>query len=201
MNGETVRPRFKRKTYLVSKRFQLKYVGQILLLMFLTAALCSYVIYYTTMMMMGEKLANVYPQGRLISIVKLVNLRIFVSILLVSPLVVMIGIFLSHRIAGPIFRIERFLENMAAGDFSARLVLRQKDELKSLAEGINGVNESIRVNVVSQRDRMNKLTAELEKVKKAASSSPQAGSGMSDSIEKLGAEIRALSNELEKYVV
>ena len=81
MAEDIVRPRFKRKQFIVARRFQLKYAGVILLLMFLTAGFCSYAIYYTTMISFGEKLANVYPQGQLVSIVNSVNFRILASIL------------------------------------------------------------------------------------------------------------------------
>ena len=107
--------RFRRKRYIVAARFQLKYIGLILMLVFLTGLLCSYVVYYTMMLGMGDKLANVYPQGRLISIVRDVNLRLFLSLIFVAPLVVTIGIFASHKIAGPIYRIEKFLDDMARG--------------------------------------------------------------------------------------
>ncbi len=189
---ETARPKFKRKQYLVAKKFQLKYVGLILLLMFLTAALCSYVVYYTSMLMMGAKLANVYPQGRLLYIVKAVNFRILLSVILVTPLVGVMGIFLSHRIAGPIYRMEKFLRNMADGDFSSRLVLRQNDELKNLADGINYLSDSLKSTITSYKASLNKVAGELERLKK--SSSPN-----NDNINRLESELKSLSKELERY--
>ena len=84
---EASRPKFRRRQYIVSARFQLKYTGVILILMFVTAGLSSYVVYYTSMILMGEKLANVYPQGQLVSIVKAVNLRLLASLIFVTPLV------------------------------------------------------------------------------------------------------------------
>jgi hypothetical protein len=53
------KPKFKRTKYLVSTKLQLRYVGIILLLMLVTALICSYIIYYTVMVLMGEKLSNV----------------------------------------------------------------------------------------------------------------------------------------------
>ena len=76
------RPRFQRKQFIVARRFQVKYAGIILLLMFITAGFCSYAIYYTSMILFGEKLASVYPQGQLVSIVKTVNMRILISMLM-----------------------------------------------------------------------------------------------------------------------
>lgn len=193
------RQRIKRKRYLVSKKFQLMYVGLILLLMFLTAALCSYVVYYTSMITMGEKLANVYPQGRLVSIVNIVNFRILLSIILVSPLVALIGVFLSHRIAGPIYRIERFLGSMAAGDLSERITLRKYDELTTLAGGINRLADSLVSVINGQKERVSKVSAELESLKKASEVTSADPLLINNSIIRLDNEVRALKAELDKY--
>lgn len=187
---EQARPRFKRKQYIVRKKFQVKYVGIILLFIFMTAALCSYVVYYTSMIMLGEKLANVYPQGRLVSIVKTVNFRILLSIILVSPLVAVIGIFLSHRIAGPIYRMEKFLFDMAQGNLSNRIVLRKGDELLTLADGINNLSESMKTTVLAQKARLNKIRSEAENLRKAGANTGE-----------LSKEVDELNKELDKFKV
>ena len=153
MADETKRPKIKRRTYLILKGVQLRYVGLLLIVMFMTAALSSYVIYYTTMMFMGEKLANVYPQGRLVSIINIFNFRILLSMVLITPLVVLIGIFASHKIAGPMFRIARTLRGMAAGDLTAPIVLRKGDELTDIADAINHISDTLRVSYIYQWKR------------------------------------------------
>lgn len=50
---------------------------------------------------------------------------------------------LSHRLAGPIYRLEKDLEDIAKGNFSLRIKFRKKDELKSIAEGINRILDEI----------------------------------------------------------
>jgi len=191
--------RYVRKQYLVAKKFQLKYVGLILLFMFLTAALCSYVVYYTSMILLGEKLANVYPQGRLVSIVRIVNFRILLSVLLVSPFVAIIGIFLSHRIAGPIDRMEKFLDGIASGNLSSYITLRTKDELISLADGINRVVDSSRGRIGKQKEVLSRVLVELEGLKKGAESKTADISSTRDAISKMEKEIASLRDELEKY--
>ena len=146
--------RYRRKQYIVARKFQLKYIGLILILVFLTAILCSYVVYYTLMLLMGDKLANVYPQGRLVSIINTVNIRLLLSLVFIAPLIVVIGIFASHKIAGPIYRIEKYLAAMAGGDFSEPITLRKNDELISLANGINRVTDSIKVMVKEERKHL-----------------------------------------------
>lgn len=140
---------YKRTRYIVKAKFQMKYVGLLLLVALASAAISGYTIYYNSWVLLGEKLANVYPQGRLMEIFKSVNIKLAVSMVFVSMLCIGIGILVSHKIAGPVYRMIRFLDDLTAGDYSKRLVLRRKDELKDLAEAIN------------------RLTVELDKKKKA----------------------------------
>lgn len=192
---------YKRKQYLVAKKFQLKYIGLILLLVFLTGILCSYVVYYTSMLLLGDKLANVYPQGRLISIVNMVNSRILLSLLLVTPLVVVIGIYASHRIAGPIYRIEKFLNDMASGELSERLTLRRNDELVSLADGINRVGESLKVTIKQGREHLITTAVSLDALRKVAQSKSIDRSALENTIEKIGDGLDKVNKELAKYKV
>ena len=199
MEDKKLIKKFKRKQYLIVKKFQLKYVGLILLLMFLTAAMCAYVVYYTSMLLMGEKLASVYPQGRLVYVVKIVNFRILLSLIFVTPLVAVIGIFLSHRIAGPIYRMETFMNNVASGNLASRITLRRKDELITLADGINYIVDTMRNNVMEERIHLNKAQEELDKLKKAVESKPIDQSLVSEVVNRLNIEVNGLIKKIEKY--
>jgi methyl-accepting chemotaxis protein len=195
------RPRYKRKQYIVAAKFQLKYVGLILALVFLTGILCAYVVYYTSMLLLGDKLANVYPQGRLVSIVDTVNSRIILSLLLITPLVVVIGIYASHKIAGPIYRIEGFLRSMASGTLSEQLTLRRNDELVSLAEGINDVAKSIKTTIKQEKDHLAKTAASAEALKKMSQSKSIDHNELRDAADKIIDGLNKISSELDKYKV
>lgn len=193
--------RYRRKQYFVARKFQLKYIGLILLLVALTGLMCSYVIYYTMMLTLGDKLANVYPQGRLISIVNMVNWRILLSIVLVAPLVIAIGVFASHKIAGPVFRIEKFLGAMSEGNFSEPIVLRRNDELISLANGINKVVDSMKVTIKKERSHLASITSSMENLRKIAETKPINHSALDRTLDKLNEEVSTLNREIEKYKV
>ncbi|MBU0880790.1 MAG: methyl-accepting chemotaxis protein [Candidatus Omnitrophica bacterium] len=195
------KPKFKRTKYLVSTKFQLRYVGIILLLMLVTALICSYIIYYTVMVVMGEKLSNVYPQGRLIAIINIVNLKILFSLLLITPIVAAVGIYLSHKIAGPIYRIEKFLDDMVLGNLGSRIVLRKGDELMSVADKINILNDSLRAIMGGQKSGMNKIVAELDELKAMISSKSDDTAPLNMKVESLQGEIRDLEAQLAKYKI
>lgn len=195
------KPKFKRTKYLVSTKFQLRYVGIILLLMLVTALICSYIIYYTVMVVMGEKLSNVYPQGRLIAIINIVNLKILFSLLLITPIVAAVGIYLSHKIAGPIYRIEKFLDDMVLGNLGSRIVLRKGDELMSVADKINILNDSLRAIMGGQKSGMNKIVAELDELKAMINSNSGDTAPLDMKVESLQGEIRDLEAQLAKYKI
>lgn len=201
MDTRAAKKRFRRTQYLVAKKFQLRYVGLILLLIFLTAAVCSYVMYYTMMVTMGEKLAGVYPQGRLVAIVNAVNFRIMVSVMFLTPIVAIVGIFLSHRIAGPINRMERFLNNMASGDLSQHLVLRLNDEMISLANGINRLSDSMKSFITGQRARLNRVSTLSYSVKDTLLTKPKNLDGLRKEIDDMDIIINELISEFDKFKV
>ena len=62
------------------------------------------------------------------------------------PLLILITvgtIFLSHKIAGPLYRFETILYQMALGDFSVRCHLRKFDEAKSVSQAFNRTLDSL----------------------------------------------------------
>jgi len=142
----------KRTRLFIAKRFQIRYISLILLFMFTTAIVTGYMVYVTTWIMFGEKLAAVYPQGLLMDIVKKVNMVLFLRLIFLTPLVILIAMVLSHRIAGPIYRTKRHISGMARGDYDTRLQLREKDELKDLADAVNHLAVCLR----SGRDKCDK---------------------------------------------
>lgn len=129
--------KIRRKRYIIKPLFQLRYTGIILLAVFIVAIVCILTTYYSSISLLGEKLAYVYPQGRLVVTLREISFIIIYRVLFLVPLIVLIGIFLSHRIAGPAYRIERTLRDIGKGNFDIHIELRRHDELKGIANAIN----------------------------------------------------------------
>jgi nitrogen fixation/metabolism regulation signal transduction histidine kinase len=60
-------------------------------------------------------------------------------IALVGLLVILFTLLMSHRIAGPLYRIELSLKAAGQGQLNQRIHLREKDEMINLAEQVNGM--------------------------------------------------------------
>ncbi|MBN1526820.1 MAG: methyl-accepting chemotaxis protein [Candidatus Omnitrophica bacterium] len=199
MKSDIRAKRQRRIRYLIARRFQFRFVALILAFVFLSAALSSLVVYYTMMMLMGEKLANVYPQGMLLSIINTLNTRIILAVLIISPLVVLLGILLSFRIVGPIYRISKLLRLSARGDLSSRITVRAKDEFKALADAINDMTDMIKTSVKHQKLHAEKAAAEVESIKNAVNQEGFDKDRAKDIIEKLSSEIAEINKELSRY--
>lgn len=149
---------YKRRRYLVKKGLQFRYIGTILLAVFIIAATCIVSTYYSLLILLGEKLANVYPQGRLVSILKDVNLIVLYRVLILVPFVMIIGLFLSHKIAGPLFRMEKVLRDIGKGNFDIHVKLRKGDELKGMAEAINDMTANLKDMKTSYEKKIRELS-------------------------------------------
>lgn len=128
---------FRRKTYFIQHGLQLRFARFVVVFVLLASLLTGVVIFLTTFMLMGEKLASVYPQGRLTPIFQSVFFWAFFSVLAVVPFIFWGAVLFSHRIAGPLPKIYRALRNIGNGQYDVKLVLRRHDELKELADEIN----------------------------------------------------------------
>lgn len=191
--------RVARKRYFILPAFQLRYIRFILLIMFGVGALAAWTVYYKAMILLGGKLASVYPQGRLVAIVKSVNIQILLSLLLMTPVVVLIAILLSHRIAGPIYRLEKTLAALAEGDIATRVTLRKRDELKSLADGINLVVDSLRSKISIEIDVVHRLNEIIDKMEELAIKGPVQPDLLKIELKKMRDELSDLNKSVNHY--
>ena len=135
---------FRRKQYLVDRGIQLRFARFVIAFVFLASILTGLTIFFTTFMMLGEKLAAVYPQGRLMEIFRSVYLAFFIDMIVLAPVIFAGSIMFSHRIAGPLPKIYQVLRDIGNGNFDHHLVLRKNDELKELANTINEMTMNLK---------------------------------------------------------
>jgi len=58
-------------------------------------------------------------------------------------LILWLGIVASHRIAGPLYRLKRTMEQVTAGDRKVRFSVREKDQLGDVAELFNEMMDAV----------------------------------------------------------
>ncbi len=186
----------KRKRYMTKSVFQLKYTAIILLFIFLTVFLAGAMTYITLFPYLSEKLANVYPQSRLITILTYANVRLLYAVAILVPLAAWFGILLSHRIAGPWLRLENILLDIAEGNIAGEVKLRKGDELVSLADAINKVIAKFKADRVTIRQNLDTLNAGLAKLQ------DELGKMQPDfpMVKQLASNVQASADKLKSFV-
>jgi hypothetical protein len=69
--------------------------------------------------------------------------NLVVTLTILIPLILVIGTLVTFRIAGPVYRFEKFFENLAAGKQAEPCRLRERDELHELCALINAATGSL----------------------------------------------------------
>ncbi len=69
------------------------------------------------------------------------------------PSAVIFSLYLTHRVAGPLYRLEQSAQELKKGNLCLRIRLRESDELQELAEAINATVKNLDEAFVEVRDR------------------------------------------------
>lgn len=195
----TERRSFRRRQYIIKKGLQFRYIGVVFLLAILAAIVGGYTVFITGWTAFGEKLSNVYPQGRLVAVFKATNLNLLRNLLFASPLIFVLGLLSSHKIAGPVYRIEKTLYEIARGNLTPRVKLRKGDELWDLADIINTMAENLNAAMVSDRALVLNIQKKLDELQNAISRQGYDPKAIGSSVNALQAELKNLNASLQKW--
>lgn len=134
----------RRRKYFIKKRLQFKYLLFVLLAMLIPTTVCGGVLYYLIWQTIAAEIA--IPEmlaENLVPALNKVNIILSISLPLVFLLMLLLSIYISHKIAGPVYRLERELIEIANGDYSRRIKFRSNDELQEIADNINKLLENL----------------------------------------------------------
>lgn len=135
----------RRKNYFIKKRFQANFFVRFALLLLLEAALIAGLFMFIS----RGTLTTAY-YGTELRLQK-TGTFFFVSFLLISLIVgiavgiagIFIFMYLSHRIAGPLYKFEKVIEEAKLGNLTQRPSLRSTDEVHELMRRMNACLEEM----------------------------------------------------------
>ncbi|QDU65516.1 hypothetical protein [Engelhardtia mirabilis] len=134
--------RHKRRIKLIQPKLQLRLTA-----IFGGVALTSLLLQFLLFMQMYSDLAMRLPNDALLVLSEmrgeLMGVLAF-SVLVLLPLTFSVGVLVTFRIAGPVYRLERYLEQVARGEKPADCALRQGDELQTLCKLVNEATRPLR---------------------------------------------------------
>ena len=139
------------------------------------------------------KMLSDYETQIVVQVLHEVNKNLVPWIMVLIALILSFGIFLTHRIAGPIYRFEQTIRDAMGGNLNTRIKLRWADEFKVLASSINDM-----LNSLSQR--LLKLKKASEKLEEISAQMESTGAGSTKEIKELIIENQKQVDEIKKIL-
>ncbi len=171
----------KRSRIYVEKGFQTGLILKVCLIFFVGILVSTALLFFLSQ----DTLTSSYAHSRLeiqntgnaiLPAVILTNL-ITLGLIMVSAIVVML--YISHKIAGPMFRFEKDIKRLANGDLRVDINLRKKDQFHGMALALNHM-------IQSMSSRIAYVDARLLKIQTLTSE----GKSVENEISQLRSQIR-----------
>jgi len=155
----------RRKKLLINPDFQVKFIKNLL---FLNVAVCTiFYLGHAYFFWEGRELGRsinlpmdhvffrfLDEQQRTMNVISVATMT------LVSGLIIAFGLVYSHRIAGPIYRLQKYLRAKSDGTEKGQLFFRQHDYFKEIADSVNDyTNSNSRANPASQSHKSSRKKA------------------------------------------
>ncbi len=152
-----------RRNYYIDKNFQTKFIIKFCMLVLLGSMIVLAVVYWlarhSTTVAIVDGRVGVHASAEYL--LPLLVQTFFVELIVVCVATVGMTMFISHQIAGPLFRLKVMLSGLGEGDVATSMHLRQGDQLQEVAKSYNDA-----INKLNYKIKMLKDAKSLEEVKR-----------------------------------
>jgi methyl-accepting chemotaxis protein len=185
----------RRKKYIIEGNFQTRFILRFVLVIVGATLLSAgallgvfYLKYQYGEADFQNLIIMVSPEGTtdVASLFQVVLVPILVANLLILCIIIPYSLIYSHKIAGPIYRLEQSLDFLLKGEMDFIIVLRRKDEFKYLANKMNALIDYMRRNIGEVRLSYRMIQERAVKIQNMVKTPPV-------DIESLNMEIMELS--------
>jgi len=145
----------------IKQKLQVWLLIRIMGVALLTITVAGIILYFYSVTVVDTDYLSFAPKVRKVSEVLL---PVFLAASLTSIVAgLLLALFLSQKIAGPVFRIEQDLLRMRTGDLTDIINVRSTDILKELAQSVNMTVHNIRDMIINVKEINTELESEISK--------------------------------------
>ena len=154
----------RRNIFLIDRRFQLRFSFFVCSWIFALSLVYPMIIY--SLFEYFIRYMAIDPNGpSLLSLQRtkseLLWLLILLQVVFIS-VTFLISVFMSHKVAGPIYKMRKFLQDSRGGIFNRELVFRKKDHFMELAQDYNHAMKGVSELMIQARSHLDTAVAEIE---------------------------------------
>lgn len=183
----------KRRNYFIEKKFQSRFILKFCGLVVGGALLTIGILYFlslksTTVSIVDSRVVVRATSDFLLPI--LIQTVVIVSVLLVLATIA-VTLFVSHKIAGPLYHFKKTMKELEDGDFSSDFRIRCLDQLQVLAESFN-------IMIARTRGQINLIKTNFSSLKEKLDNLKQ--EEVAEDKKSALAELKNISKELDKII-
>jgi len=161
----------RRRNYYIDKEFQGKFILKFCSLILMGSLISGTIIYgmsraTVTTAFVNSKLTIKSTADFMLPAVLLSSA---VMILMIGIATIAITLFTSHRIAGPLYRIEKDIDEITSGNLNIVFNLRHGDEIKPIAASLNLMAGSLKEKILAVKQAIIQLESEIDRSPNPAS--------------------------------
>lgn len=147
---------------IISSGLQFRYVGGVLFAMLFVSLVVGYFIYQNIWnVLLNESRYNDWSPF-LNAVKDQTDRQIFFGVAISIVLMMVVSVYMSHKIAGPLYRLKKCFLDVAKGDLSFEMRLRKGDELTDLVDDFNGMMHSLKGMVDADRQKVKDIRQKVE---------------------------------------
>ncbi len=151
--------KFKRRQYFIDRKFQTGFILKFCVVLLFGAILSIGVTLLTTQATLTSSFegSKLVIEKTSLAILPSVILTNFITTLIVGVIVVLVTLLVSHKIAGPMFRFEKDLEEIGRGDLQKRIQTRNGDQFANVARNLNEMVGSLNLKLSEVKQELDRL--------------------------------------------
>lgn len=161
------KPKLRRRQYFIQKGYQFKFILKFCLIVFAGSIISSAFLFFFAQ----GTLTSSFEHSRLVirntasAIMPAVLLTNVITLIVVTFATIVVVLFISHKIAGPMFRFEQDLKDIGQGDLTKKISLRKKDQFTNLSDSLNIMTATLNKKVFSTQAEVAQLIEMASKEK------------------------------------
>lgn len=192
MDNANVRP-YKRRIYFIEKDFQAKFILKFCILVAISGLLTIGMLYLLARQSTTVSFVNSRVVVRTTAdfILPVLIQTVAIVTIIVGLATIVVTLFVSHKIAGPLYRFKKVLELLGQGDFSSGFKIRRLDQLQDIADAFDNMISRVREELKALKDNFQILKEKLDNISE---------SEVAEHRRSILNELKKISNELNKIM-
>ncbi len=155
-----------RKNYFIDKSFQSKFILKFCIIVVIASLLIGGLLLFLARNSTTVAIENTRVTVKTTAdfIFPFIAQTLIVVTLFCAISVALLTLFVSHRIAGPLYRLRKEIEKLSEGDLTANFQIRTTDQLKNLSVSLTHLSYYLKDKIALLKREVNALNKGIEKL-------------------------------------